>query len=496
MDIQSLINVFTGISDRYLPIKKDIDILIKDLNNIQKSSSSKSEEGEISKKVFGVLGQLKEKLGEHKNKIRLTQQEINILSSGGIVSGLSGGGMEDDGDITQCKDPIKETNVVLDDIIGIENIKKDLFIGYIYPFRFSGLFPDPTKGLLLYGPPGTGKTTIAKAVVSTFKNVAFYSVTSADIKGKYEGDTQKNLKKLFTCAGDILKNQPERYKLAIIFFDEFEEIAGRRGGDDSDKSASRAVPLLLQLMQGIESNRNISVIASTNYISNIDEAVLRRFSSQILVGLPQPIDQKQMIYNKLAELYNFPLDKEKRKNELRVTDSKGSGGLNYLSLLNLFGYYKKGYTGIIYSETGKYLSNWIDKILSANKHEFYSGADLNKLIEKVANFSAVRALCLDIKDKDKVNYVDVEYDKQHYLIFINVENLTVEEIVNFIKTNNQIDGLKIKSHRSCPSIAEQDYKKILNFSLKEQDFTDAINAVPPTINDSEKLQEYTNRTKA
>ena len=112
---------------------------------------------------------------------------------------------------------------------------------------------------------------------------------SSDLKSKYFGDTEKQIKKLF--------EEAKNYKVAIIFFDEFESIGVSRD-KFNEITSSTVVPELLAQMQGFETNDNLLlIIAATNRPWDIDSALLRpgRFDSQIYIELPDFTLRKLMI---------------------------------------------------------------------------------------------------------------------------------------------------------------------------------------------------------
>ena len=187
--------------------------------------------------------------------------------------------------IPDCKPPLEPGDLTFDDIAGNEEVKEDIRKNYIYPLRYQSLFKTKSKGIMLYGPPGTGKTMLAKAATAAIPGAAFFAPTPGELKGKYEGETEKNIDKVFKCAQQILDEEGSPYRVAIIFLDEFDSLAGARGDDPGMK---RSVNALLQAMDGIKAMPNVSVIAATNLPWNIDGAVRRRFSAEIFIDLPDP----------------------------------------------------------------------------------------------------------------------------------------------------------------------------------------------------------------
>ena len=86
----------------------------------------------------------------------------------------------------------------------------------------------------------------------------------------------------------------------IIFFDEFDEIAQKRGSDD--KTSAAAVPALLRNLDGVASNKNLFVLANTNFVNMLDPAIAERFRRVIHIPLPGLGDRKKLFESKLSEV--------------------------------------------------------------------------------------------------------------------------------------------------------------------------------------------------
>jgi transitional endoplasmic reticulum ATPase len=135
---------------------------------------------------------------------------------------------------------------------------------------------DPPTGLLLAGPPGTGKTTVAK-VLAAQARCSFYPVSGADVMSKWVGESEGNIRRLFERAR---ANRP-----SIVFIDEIDAIAGRRGTVEIHDTH---VNQLLAEIDGVAGQRGVFVIGATNRPDQIDPAMLRggRLSRTIVLGLP------------------------------------------------------------------------------------------------------------------------------------------------------------------------------------------------------------------
>jgi len=135
---------------------------------------------------------------------------------------------------------------------------------------------DPPTGLLLAGPPGTGKTTVAKVLAAQARS-SFYPISGADVISKWVGESEGNIRRLFERARE---NRP-----SIIFIDEIDAIAGRRGQVEVHDSH---VNQLLAEIDGVSGQRGVFIVGATNRPDQIDPAMLRggRLSRTIVLGLP------------------------------------------------------------------------------------------------------------------------------------------------------------------------------------------------------------------
>lgn len=137
------------------------------------------------------------------------------------------------------------------------------------------------RGVLLYGPPGTGKTLLAKALAGEAK-VPFFPVAGSDFVQVYAGLGAGRIRDLFKKAKNAGKS--------VIFIDEIDSIGKKRKGNDisGSEESDRTLNALLAEMSGFKENEGIIVVAATNRIDVLDEALLRpgRFDRQIEVQLP------------------------------------------------------------------------------------------------------------------------------------------------------------------------------------------------------------------
>lgn len=148
---------------------------------------------------------------------------------------------------------------------------------------------DPQKGLLLHGPPGTGKTLIAKAIAHEL-GATFYSRSGSGFVEKFVGVGAERVRDMFE---EARKNKP-----ALIFIDEVDAVAGKRGdGHNSHPEREQTLNELLKELDGTDSNEGIFVIGATNRLDMLDDAFTRsgRFDNKTYIGLPDVEGRREII---------------------------------------------------------------------------------------------------------------------------------------------------------------------------------------------------------
>ena len=174
-------------------------------------------------------------------------------------------------------------NIKWDDVGGLDDVKQILRETVEWPLKYSRLFErlhtTPSKGILLYGLPGGGKTLLAKAVASE-SGVNFISIKGPSLLSKWIGESEKGIREIFRKARQAAP--------CIIFFDEIDSIAGRRGAESSSAVVDRMVSQLLTEMDGIEDLKGILVLAATNRLDILDPAILRAGRFDFHLEIPAP----------------------------------------------------------------------------------------------------------------------------------------------------------------------------------------------------------------
>ncbi|OAA61713.1 ATPase, AAA-type, core [Niveomyces insectorum RCEF 264] len=179
---------------------------------------------------------------------------------------------------------------------GLRETRRVLLETLAYPTTYAPIFAQcPLRlrsGLLLYGYPGCGKTLLASAVAGEC-GLNFISVKGPEILNKYIGASEKSVRDLFARA--------QAAKPCVLFFDEFDAIAPKRG-HDSTGVTDRVVNQLLTQMDGAEGLAGVYVLAATSRPDLIDPALLRpgRLDKSLLCGFPDAGDRLD-IFQALAK---------------------------------------------------------------------------------------------------------------------------------------------------------------------------------------------------
>lgn len=192
--------------------------------------------------------------------------------------------------------PVKDSlegvpRVAYEDIGGLDEqvkkVREMVELPMKHPELFQKLGVVPPKGILMHGPPGTGKTLLAKAVANEAQ-VHFISVSAPEVMGKFVGEAEERVRKIFKEAED---NAP-----SIIFIDEMDSIAAKRD-EVVGEVERRVVAQMLSLMDGLSARGDVIVMAATNRVNSIDEALRRpgRFDREIEFGIPDKHARKQIL---------------------------------------------------------------------------------------------------------------------------------------------------------------------------------------------------------
>jgi transitional endoplasmic reticulum ATPase len=177
------------------------------------------------------------------------------------------------------------------DVGGLEDVKQSLKEAVEWPLTQPEVFKrmgiHAPRGILLYGPPGTGKTLLAKAVAHESK-ANFISIKGPEVLSKWVGESEKAVRELFKKARQVAPT--------IVFLDEIDSIAPRRGAFEGSHVTESVVNQLLTSIDGLESMEGVVVIGATNRPDIIDPGLLRpgRFDRLLLIPAPDSVSRLEI----------------------------------------------------------------------------------------------------------------------------------------------------------------------------------------------------------
>lgn len=175
-----------------------------------------------------------------------------------------------------------------DDIGGMDYVKNTLTEGVEWPLRFPEIYAnakvEPPRGVLLSGPPGSGKTLLARALANQCE-ASFISIKGPELLSKWVGESEKGIREVFRRAKQAAP--------CIVFFDEIDALAPRRGNANDGNVGDRVIAQLLTEMDGIEGREGVIVLAATNRPELIDPALLRPGRFDLAVELQYPNEEER-----------------------------------------------------------------------------------------------------------------------------------------------------------------------------------------------------------
>ncbi len=192
---------------------------------------------------------------------------------------------------------VETPNVGWEDIGGLEHTKQSLKEAVEWPLKhresFERMGIRPPRGILLYGPPGTGKTLLAKAVAKE-SEANFINIKGPSLLSMWVGKSEEGIRKVFERARQVAP--------CIIFFDEMDALASKRGLEMGTKVTERVLNQLLAEMDGLEGLKDVTIIGATNRPDMLDPAILRpgRFDRVLLVDVPDQESRRKVFEIHLA----------------------------------------------------------------------------------------------------------------------------------------------------------------------------------------------------
>ena len=179
---------------------------------------------------------------------------------------------------------VQVPNVSWDDVGGLTELKEELREAVEWPLKYKEAFDfvdvETPKGILLHGPPGTGKTLIAKALAKMTES-NFINIKGPELLSKWVGESEKGVREIFRKARQVAP--------CIIFLDEVDALIPRResGGSESHVTQN-VVSQILTEIDGLEELHNVLIIAATNRLDLVDEALLRPGRFDRIIEVPNP----------------------------------------------------------------------------------------------------------------------------------------------------------------------------------------------------------------
>jgi cell division protease FtsH len=320
--------------------KKEIpSVVVKPYQNIAKFEEVNGDYGDVH--IF-QNEQLWETLIESNTDVTIDTNQTISFSDGLVISFTlfyivtlvrtltSSGDMNMPNPFLKTKEFIMEDNVStrFTDVEGIDNAKDELeeIVDFLKnPNRYLGSGAKIPRGALLAGKPGTGKTLLARAIAGE-SSVPFIQCSAANFIEMFVGVGAKRVRDLFQQARE---NQP-----CIIFIDEIDAVGKKRSGTGmpSNDEREQTINQLLTEMDGFDNETGIVVIAATNRIDILDDALLRpgRFDRKIQVSLPTVRGRKKILG---VHARDKKLDEDVSLGDL-AKQTTGFSGADLANLLN------------------------------------------------------------------------------------------------------------------------------------------------------------------
>lgn len=183
---------------------------------------------------------------------------------------------------------VEVSETTWDDVGGLAKVKALLTEGVEWPLRYPEIYShakvEPPRGVLLSGPPGSGKTLIARALANQCE-ASFISIKGPELLSKWVGESEKGVREVFRRAKQAAP--------CIVFFDEIDALAPRRGGEIDGHVGDRVIAQLLTEMDGVEGREGVIVVAATNRPELVDPALLRPGRFDLVVELGYPNEEER-----------------------------------------------------------------------------------------------------------------------------------------------------------------------------------------------------------
>lgn len=228
---------------------------------------------------------------------QVTQAVSKVPAAAGVQAGQNAAPAQQQRVVMPPPDPR-----AFDGLVGVDHaveaIKEALELPIKYPEKVKKFRLKPAKGILFYGPPGTGKTSLARATARYF-GCSIAVITPAYLLDCWVGNSEKKVNFVFR---DAQRHAAATGRPVILFFDEIDAIGRRRDGQHMNRAPDVVLNQLLAELDGVTPNTGIFVMAATNRLDVLDEALLRpgRFDKLIEIGLPNAAARRELFRRGLA----------------------------------------------------------------------------------------------------------------------------------------------------------------------------------------------------
>jgi cell division protease FtsH len=307
--------------DEWLKAEKDVSFLARDLRantvttvGLDKHyvlvSSTTNKQYFVSESPSMSVSNLVLSALKDQKDLKVKPADVVMLQSGTAIALSSGDWIQDGGEliytvfllamgismmrqfgIGDSKKIVKDTGVRFKDVIGAAEAKEAMkdIVDYLKdPKRYAAVGARPSAGVLALGAPGTGKTLLAKAVAGEC-GVPFIAINGSSFSSSFVGAGISKIRQVFKTA--------RKHAPCILFIDEIDGLGKRSShGDAVTTENNRMLNQILVEMDGFKTADGIIVIAATNLLDNVDEALVRegRFDRKIYVHLPTVTERTEL----------------------------------------------------------------------------------------------------------------------------------------------------------------------------------------------------------